>query len=75
LFHEIYIHADIDVCEKRDPKGLYRKARAGLISDFTGVSAPYEVPHAPELTVDTGVLDVAQSVDLLERYVTCVFKS
>lgn len=41
LFHEIYIHADIDVCEKRDPKGLYRKARAGLISDFTCVSAPY----------------------------------
>jgi len=52
-FHEIYVHADLETCEKRDPKGLYRRARAGEIQDFTGIHAPYENPIDPELVVDT----------------------
>ncbi len=53
-FFEIYVKCDLDICEERDPKGLYKKARAGQIPEFTGVSAPYEEPAKPELTVDTG---------------------
>lgn len=52
-FHEVYVKADLVVCEKRDPKGLYRRARAGVIKEFTGISAPYETPDNPELTIDT----------------------
>jgi adenylylsulfate kinase len=52
-FLEIHIHCDLDECEKRDPKGLYKKARAGEIPEFTGISAPYEAPESPELTVNT----------------------
>ena len=47
IFHEIYVQADVATCEKRDPKGLYKKARSGEIAEFTGVSAPYEEPEAP----------------------------
>ncbi len=68
-FHELFIHADLDVCEQRDPKGLYRKARAGEIGDFTGISAPYEAPAAPELTVDTGAEDVETCVARIVDYV------
>ena len=68
-FHEIYLSASIEVCEGRDPKGHYKKARLGEIPDFTGVSAPYEAPENPELVIDTGVLTVADSLDLLNRYV------
>jgi adenylylsulfate kinase len=59
-FIETHLCADIGVCEHRDSKGLYKKARAGGIPDFTGVSAPYEVPELPELTVDTGRLSIAE---------------
>ena len=52
-FYEIFIDASIETCEKRDPKGLYKKARAGEINDFTGISAPYEIPKNPELIVQT----------------------
>lgn len=52
-FIEIYVKCDLDVCEQRDPKGLYKKARAGEIPNFTGISAPYEEPLSPELTIDT----------------------
>jgi adenylylsulfate kinase len=52
-FIEIYVKCDLDVCEERDPKGLYKKARAGQIPEFTGISAPYEEPDRPELVVDT----------------------
>jgi bifunctional enzyme CysN/CysC len=68
-FHEIYIEADVATCEKRDPKGLYVKARRGEIPDFTGISAPYEVPAKPELAIDTASLDVPQSVARLLGYV------
>jgi adenylylsulfate kinase len=55
-FVEIYIKCDLDVCEQRDPKGLYKKARAGEIKDFTGIDAPYEEPENPELIIDTSVV-------------------
>jgi adenylylsulfate kinase len=64
-FFEIHVHADIEVCESRDPKGLYKKARAGEIRDFTGISAPYEAPKQPEVIIDTGkdvLEDCAQQV-------------
>lgn len=53
-FIEIYCDAPIDICEARDTKGLYKKARAGEITEFTGISSPYEAPDRPELTVNTG---------------------
>ncbi len=68
-FHEVYIEADVETCEKRDPKGLYVKARRGEIPEFTGISAPYEVPEKPELAVDTAALDVPRSRDMLLGYV------
>jgi bifunctional enzyme CysN/CysC len=68
-FHEVYVQADVATCEKRDPKGLYRKARSGEIADFTGVSAPYEVPDHPDITIDTRVLSIAASVQTLIDFV------
>ena len=67
-FHEIYVRADLATCERRDPKGLYRRARAGLIPEFTGVSAPYESPEAPDLVIDTTNATVDQSTAQLEAY-------
>ena len=53
-FFEVFCDASVEVCEKRDPKGLYKKARAGEIPEFTGISAPYEAPDQPELILKTG---------------------
>ena len=72
-FHEIYIEADVATCEQRDPKGLYKKARAGEIAEFTGVSAPYEPPEAPDLVVNTAVDSVAESVERIVRYIEKTF--
>jgi len=68
-FHEVYVHADLSVCESRDPKGLYVKARKGEIPDFTGISAPYEEPSNPQLTVETGDRSVEDCVTELVTYV------
>ncbi len=68
-FHEIYIQAGLDACERRDPKGLYRKARAGKIADFTGISAPYEAPNRAELVVDTEAAEIEDSVSQIVDYV------
>jgi len=68
-FHEVYIEADVDTCRARDPKGLYRKADAGEIAEFTGISAPYEPPSDPELVLDTRALTPDQCADRLEAYV------
>lgn len=68
-FHEIHVAANINVCEHRDPKGLYRQARAGILREFTGVDAPYEFPESPELTLETGKQTVAESLDKLITYV------
>lgn len=62
-FMEIHVSTDIAVCEKRDPKGLYAKARAGSIAEFTGISAPYEAPLSPEITLDTGATPLQQCVE------------
>ncbi len=53
-FIEIFVDADLETCEERDPKGLYKKARKGEIKDFTGISSPYEEPESPEIKVDNG---------------------
>ena len=67
-FIEVYCSADIDVCESRDTKGLYKKARLGEIQEFTGISSPYEAPANPEIVVDTGSLDLNESVERVINY-------
>ncbi|HJL20500.1 MAG TPA: adenylyl-sulfate kinase [Sandaracinaceae bacterium LLY-WYZ-13_1] len=68
-FFEVHVATPLEVCEQRDPKGLYRRARAGEIAEFTGISAPYEAPEAPEIRVDTAAADLdacaAQVIDAL----------
>ena len=70
-FLEIYCHCPLEICEQRDVKGLYKRARAGEIKDFTGISSPYEAPTDAELVVETGTLSmedsVAQVMDLLRE--------
>jgi len=72
-FHEVYIYADLATCERRDPKGLYRRARAGEIADFTGITAPYEPPEHPELIVDTSTEPMEACVERILRYVEQAF--
>ncbi len=67
-FYEVHIHADLEVCESRDPKGLYVRARAGEIPEFTGISAPYEEPGQPEFRIDSGRVPVAKAVAQLIEY-------
>jgi bifunctional enzyme CysN/CysC len=67
-FVEVYVNAPLDVCESRDPKGLYAKARANEIPDFTGISAPYEPPAKPELELPTDLLSVKDSVLKIVEY-------
>jgi adenylylsulfate kinase len=67
-FVEIYVKCPLEECERRDPKGLYRKAREGQIPEFTGISAPYEEPLAPELVIDSSQLSVEESVDIVIQY-------
>jgi adenylylsulfate kinase len=62
-FIEVFVEAPLEVCEERDPKGLYKKARSGEIPEFTGISAPYEAPVSPEIVVNTSSEDVAACVD------------
>jgi adenylyl-sulfate kinase len=64
-FIEAYLDAPLEVCEKRDPKGLYRKARAGQLPDFTGVTAPYEPPRAPALVLTTATRAIEDCVSEL----------
>ncbi|MFM7217845.1 MAG: adenylyl-sulfate kinase, partial [Bacteroidota bacterium] len=68
-FSEVFVKADIAVCEQRDVKGLYAKARAGELEQFTGVSSPYEEPVDPELVVATDHQTIEQSLELLWDYV------
>lgn len=72
-FHEVHVAADLAICEERDPKGLYARARAGEIAEFTGVSAPYEAPETPELLVDTGRLEKTEALALLLEYTERAF--
>ena len=67
-FIEIYVNTPLDVCEKRDVKGLYRKARENQIPNFTGISSPYEVPEQPELVVSTATHSIDECVDTILAY-------
>ena len=67
-FIEIFVSADLSVCEARDPKGLYKKARAGEIKGFTGIDAPYEAPLNPELIVETDKHDIEASAQIVVDY-------
>ena len=69
-FIEVHVAASVETCESRDVKGLYKKARAGEIKDFTGISAPYEAPEKPEVLIDTNGESVEQSVERLVAYLT-----
>jgi adenylyl-sulfate kinase len=64
-FLEVYVNASLEVCEKRDPKGLYARARAGELKNFTGISAPYEPPLKPEIELDTNKLSVTECVGII----------
>jgi len=67
-FIEIFCAASLNICETRDTKGLYKKARLGEIKDFTGISSPYEIPQDPEIIVETGSLDLNDSVGQIMKY-------
>lgn len=64
-FMEVFVNTPLEVCEQRDVKGLYAKARKGEIKNFTGISAPFEAPAHPDLTLDTSKLTIEESVDIL----------
>ena len=68
-FVEIYINAPIELCEKRDVKGLYQKARKGEIKGFTGIDSPYEAPQNPDLEINTAELSIDQSVNAIMKFI------
>jgi adenylyl-sulfate kinase len=74
-FVEVYLNLPIEVCEQRDTKGLYAKARAGEIRDFTGVSAPYERPEQPEIELPTAQLTIAECVSRITAYLAAAERS
>ncbi len=67
-FVEVYVRCPVEVCEQRDPKGLYKKARAGVIKGYTGIDAPYEEPQSPDVVLDTMELDVEDAVRKVLEY-------
>ncbi|KAG9541885.1 adenylylsulfate kinase, partial [Aureobasidium melanogenum] len=67
-FIEVYVDISVEEAEKRDPKGLYKKARAGVIKDFTGISAPYEAPEKPEIHIDSVNTSVEEAVVIITKY-------
>ena len=71
-FIEVFVHAPLKILEARDPKGLYKKARSGEISNFTGIDSPYENPESPEVLIDTSKLSIEESVKTLMDYLESV---
>lgn len=67
-FVEIFVRCPVEVCKKRDPKGLYKKAIKGEIADFTGISAPYEAPKKPEIIIDTSLVSLQKCANIIIRY-------
>ncbi|CDR42451.1 CYFA0S09e03862g1_1 [Cyberlindnera fabianii] len=67
-FVEVYVDVPLEVAEQRDPKGLYKKARQGIIKDFTGISAPYEAPDAPEIHLQTDKSSIEESAQIIIEY-------
>lgn len=68
-FKEVYVSTPLEECERRDVKGLYARARRGEVKDFTGISAPFEAPASPTLTIDTSVLPLEESVRRVVRLI------
>jgi adenylylsulfate kinase len=68
-FIEVFVDCPLEICEQRDVKGLYKKARAGEIADFTGISSPFEVPENPEITIATGTIPLHQSVEQVSNFI------
>ncbi|MCE2594559.1 adenylyl-sulfate kinase [Motilimonas cestriensis] len=67
-FAEVYVDVPLDICEQRDPKGLYKKARAGEITNFTGIDSVYEAPQNPEIQVENGERPLSEAVDQIIQY-------
>ena len=74
-FIEVYINASAETCEKRDTKGLYKKARKGEIKDFTGISAPFEAPENPKIEINTSELSIDESVQKVLDYILPIIKN
>ena len=74
-YYEIFINADLKTCEKRDVKGLYKKARSGEIKNFTGIDAEYEKPNNPNLEVDTTQLSIDQSIEIILKNILSQIKN
>lgn len=68
-FNEIYIRCPLQICEKRDVKGLYKKARAGKITRFTGIDSPYEIPESPDLVIDSNKISAEKSAEKIFIYI------
>ena len=68
-FKQIFVNTPLEVCEERDVKGLYQKARAGLITGFTGIDSPFEIPNSPDLIIETTANSVDKSIKELESFV------
>lgn len=67
---EVYVKCPLVECEKRDPKGIYKKARTGTVQEFTGISSPYEEPEKPELVLETDKISLDQCIDNLLEYLS-----
>jgi adenylylsulfate kinase len=67
-FVEVFVKASIDICEQRDPKGLYKKAKSGEIPQFTGISAPYEEPENAEIILDADTMTIEQEAEIVINY-------
>ena len=68
-YYEIYLSADLEACEKRDPKGLYKKARSGEIKNFTGIDSRYEVPDKADLVLNTSKKSITESLKILNSII------
>ena len=69
-FLEVFISTPLEVCEQRDVKGLYKKARAGVIKDFTGISAPFEAPENPFASIDTSKYSIEECINILKEKIS-----
>ena len=68
-FIEVFVDTPLEICEQRDVKGLYVKARAGELPNFTGISSPYESPESPEVRIDTTAMAAEEAADLIIDYI------
>ncbi len=68
-FIEVFVDCPLNICEQRDPKGLYKKARAGKIAEFTGIDSAYEYPETPQIKIDTSIMTVKDATDIISDYI------